>query len=119
MGGIWLGMMLVTWAQAPSDGAVLIDLGGAVRAADEAPPPPPVLVDKVISIDVVDADIRHVLRLLSELGDINIILDDSVSGTVTMRLIDVAWDDAFRAVLLSKGLGATSIGQVQVVGPAQ
>ncbi|MFP4284773.1 MAG: hypothetical protein ACLFQG_04395, partial [Desulfovermiculus sp.] len=44
-----------------------------------------------ISLDLQDADIKHVLRLISEVGDYNLILDESVSGTISLQLEKVPW----------------------------
>ena len=43
-------------------------------------------------LDVKDADIRDVFRLLADSGKINIVVADDVTGRVTMRLKNVPWD---------------------------
>ncbi|MFN0252027.1 MAG: hypothetical protein ACKV2T_34440 [Kofleriaceae bacterium] len=43
-------------------------------------------------LDVKDADIRDVFRLLADTGKINIVVSDDVTGRVTMRLNNVPWD---------------------------
>jgi type II secretory pathway component HofQ len=45
-----------------------------------------------LDLDVKDADIHDVFRLLSDVGNINIVVADSVRGKVTMKLKRVAWD---------------------------
>lgn len=45
-----------------------------------------------LDIDVKDADIHEVYRLLADVGRINIVVADTVQGRVTMRLKRVAWD---------------------------
>jgi type IV pilus assembly protein PilQ len=69
-----------------------------------------------INLDLVDADVHNVLRLIAEVADVNIVTDDSVSGSVTLRLVDVPWQDALQAVLASKGLAATWLDDAVVVG---
>ena len=59
-----------------------------------------------ITLDLVNADIHGVLRLFGQAGGINIVAGDDVSGTVTIQLTDVPWDQAFQVVLLSVGLQA-------------
>ncbi len=71
-----------------------------------------------ITLDVRDADIHNVLRLLAEEGGVNIVVDESVRGRVTIRLVDVSVEDAFLAVLDSQGLGWTSQGSVTLIEPA-
>ena len=57
-----------------------------------------------VSIDVQDADIKHVLRLLSELGKVNIVSGADVKGTVTLSMKDVPWDQALDTILGINGL---------------
>ncbi|HEY5947645.1 MAG TPA: hypothetical protein VIV40_19205 [Kofleriaceae bacterium] len=45
-----------------------------------------------IDLDVRDADIHDVMRLLADVGHVNIVVADSVRGKVTLRLKRVAWD---------------------------
>jgi type II secretory pathway component HofQ len=45
-----------------------------------------------LDLDVKDADIHDVYRLLSDVGNINIVVADNVRGKVTMKLKRVAWD---------------------------
>ena len=45
-------------------------------------------------------------------------MGDDVKGTVTVSLTDVAWEDAFNAVLLTHGLVAVPVGELTVVKPA-
>ena len=59
-----------------------------------------------ISLDLMNADIHGVLRLFGQFGRINIVAGDDVTGTVTIQLNEVPWDQAFQIVLLSQGLQA-------------
>lgn len=61
---------------------------------------------KRLSLELVNADLHSVLRLFAEVGHFNLVTADDVSGKVTLRLRNVPWTEAFRAVLASKGLGA-------------
>ena len=45
-----------------------------------------------IDLDVKDADIHDVYRLLADVGRVNIVVADTVQGKVTLRLKRVAWD---------------------------
>ena len=45
-----------------------------------------------IDLDVKDADIHDVYRLLADVGHVNIVVADTVQGRVTLRLKRVAWD---------------------------
>jgi type IV pilus assembly protein PilQ len=57
-----------------------------------------------ISLDVQDADIKSVFRLLSEQGNVSIVYGDDVKGTVTLGIKDVPWNQALDTVLGIKGL---------------
>ncbi len=65
-----------------------------------------------ISLDFKDVDISDVLRLVAEVSDLNVIAGDEVKGKVTIRLIDVPWDQALDVILLTKGLGFMRVGNV-------
>lgn len=63
-----------------------------------------------ITIDVVDADIRTVMRSIADVSGMNIVIPESYQGTVTARLRNIGWRDALRAVLDSQELMATMSG---------
>jgi type II secretory pathway component HofQ len=62
-------------------------------------PLPQVYTGQKISLDFKDADVVNVLRILSEVGGENIVVTDDVKGRITVRLIDVPWDEALDIVL--------------------
>jgi type IV pilus assembly protein PilQ len=68
-----------------------------------------------ISLEFQDADIHTVLRFLADAADLNLVVSDQVQGRVTLRLKDVAWQDALAAVLASKGLAATTLDGTLIV----
>jgi type IV pilus assembly protein PilQ len=68
-----------------------------------------------ISLDVQDADIKAVFRLLSELGKVSIVSGDEVKGTVTLHIKDVPWDQALDTVLGVKGLAKSKEDNVIMV----
>lgn len=57
-----------------------------------------------ISLDLKDADVRNVLRLIAEVSKLNIAATEEVQGKVTLRLFDVPWDEALGIVLRAVGL---------------
>jgi type IV pilus assembly protein PilQ len=77
----------------------------------------PRLSNKRITIDLRNADIQNVLRLLADEGNINIVASDQVSGSVTLRLRSVALDEALAIILQSKGYGWMQEGSVLRVAP--
>lgn len=63
-----------------------------------------------ITIDVVDADIRTVMRSIADVSGLNIVIPETYQGTVTARLRNIGWRDALRAILDSQELMATMSG---------
>jgi len=74
-------------------------------------------VGRRISLDFKDVDIDDVLRLVAEVSDLNIIAGDEVTGKVTIRLVEVPWDQALDVILLTKGLGFVKVGNVLRIAP--
>lgn len=70
---------------------------------------------KNISLDFQDADIKSVLRLMSEYGDKSIIAGDDVKGNVTLTMKNVPWDQALDAILKIHGLTKQQSGNVITV----
>jgi type IV pilus assembly protein PilQ len=70
-----------------------------------------------LSLDFKDADIKNILRLIAEVSNLNIIAGDDVKGKVTIRLVDVPWDQALDIILQSNDLGKVRIGNVVRVAP--
>ncbi len=71
-----------------------------------------------ISLNVQDADVEHVLRLLAEVGEYNLILDQKVSGTISLKLDHVPWDQILDLVLQQKDLGMVKRGNILRIAPA-
>ena len=59
-----------------------------------------------ISINFQGLDFKYAMDLMAEIGDINIIVGEEVSGTVTAKIDDVPWDVTFQTLLDMKTLGA-------------
>src|SRR5271157_836363 len=70
-----------------------------------------------ISLDLKEVDINDVLRLIAEVSDLNVIAGDEVTGKVTIRLVDVPWDQALDVILLTRGLGFVRVGTVLRIAP--
>ena len=70
-----------------------------------------------ISLDLKDAELHNVLRLLADVAKLNIVASDDVSGTVTLKLRNVPWDQALDIILQSKALDKTRNGNIIRVAP--
>ena len=68
--------------------------------------------DRIISLDFQDADIKSVLRLMSEYGNLSIISGDDVKGKVTVSMKNVPWTQALDAILEIHGLSKKETGSV-------
>jgi type IV pilus assembly protein PilQ len=70
-----------------------------------------------IDLDLKDADVHNVLRLLADVGQVNIVTADNVTGSVTIRMRNVPWDQALDVVLQAKGLGMVQQANMIRVAP--
>jgi type IV pilus assembly protein PilQ len=67
---------------------------------------------RIQDLDVRELDIRDFLRFLAEAAGVNIVVDNDVDGSVTLRLRDVPWDEALDVVLRANGLAMVRRGHV-------
>lgn len=72
-----------------------------------------------LTLNFQDIETRAVLQIIAEFTNKNIVVSDSVSGNVTLRLQNVPWDQALDIILRTKGLGMRENGNVILVAPAQ
>jgi len=72
---------------------------------------------RLISLDLQDTDIDNALRIIAEVSNLNIIASDDVAGKVTLRLIDVPWDQALDVILKTNGLDQVTEGNVIRIAP--
>ena len=70
-----------------------------------------------LSLNFQNVDVRSLLQVIADFTNLNIITSDSVSGSITLRLKDVPWDQALDIILQSKGLDMRKNGNVIVVAP--
>jgi type IV pilus assembly protein PilQ len=72
-----------------------------------------------VTFNFQDVPVRTVLQLIAEESNLNIVASDTVSGNVTLRLINVPWDQALDIVLRAKGLDKRRDGSVVWVAPQE
>jgi type IV pilus secretin PilQ/predicted competence protein len=72
---------------------------------------------RLISLDLQDADIDSALRIIAEVSNLNIVAGDGVVGKVTLKLVDVPWDQALEVILKNHGLDKVLEGNVLRVAP--
>ena len=72
-----------------------------------------------LTLNFQDIETRAVLQLLADASGQNIVVSDSVSGSVTLRLQNVPWDQALDIVLRTKGLDKRKNDNVIIVAPTE
>lgn len=72
---------------------------------------------KPINMQFQDIDVRSALQVIAEVSNFNIVVNDSVSGNITLRLKGTPWDQALDVILTAKGLGKRVNGNVIYVAP--
>ena len=69
------------------------------------------------SFDFKDIDIKDLFRFIADISGLNVILDPSVRGSVTLKLTEVPWDQALDLITKNQGLGYTIEGNVIRIAP--
>jgi len=68
-----------------------------------------------ISLNVFEEDVVNVIRGLSELSGIDVMLDDSVTGQLTLNLQDKTFREAIELIMMNKGLGYTEVSDTLII----
>ncbi len=72
---------------------------------------------KKLSLDFQDADIVPIFRLLADISGYNIVVSPEVKGKLTMKLINVPWDQALDLILKTFSLGKSIEGNILRIAP--
>lgn len=92
---------------------VAVDAPTTISIAKERPK----YTGETISLVFDNADIRQILQLIGDVSGLNIIASDEIKGSVTLRLIDVPWDQALDLIMDIKDLGMLRDGNVARILP--
>ena len=71
-----------------------------------------------LSLNFKDIEVRSVLQIIADFTSLNLVASDTVTGSITLRLDKVPWDQALEIVLKAKGLDKRQEGNVLMVAPA-
>ena len=71
-----------------------------------------------LSLNFQDIEVRSVLQIIADFTSLNLVASDTVTGSITLRLDKVPWDQALEIVLKAKGLDKRQEGNVLMVAPA-
>lgn len=77
-----------------------------------------VYTGKRISLNFQNITVRAVLQLISEFTGKNIVVSDGVTGSITLHLQKVPWDQALNIILKTRGLSMRKMGSVLLVAPS-
>lgn len=72
-----------------------------------------------LSLNFQNVDVRRLLQVIGEFTGMNIVVSDTVAGTITLILKDVPWDQALDIILQQKGLDMRKNGNVISIAPRE
>ena len=72
-----------------------------------------------LSLNFQNIEVRAVLQLIADFTGLNLVASDTVSGSLTLRLKNVPWDQALDIILKTKGLAMRQTGNVVLVAPSE
>lgn len=70
-----------------------------------------------LSLNFQNIEVRALLQVIADFTNFNVVTSDSVTGTVTLRLKDVPWDQALDIIMQAKNLGVRKTGNVLWIAP--
>ncbi|WP_372591823.1 type IV pilus secretin PilQ [Guyparkeria sp.] len=70
-----------------------------------------------LSLKFQDIEVRPLLQLIADFTGNNIVVSDSVQGSISLRLENVPWDQALDLIMTTKGLSSRKNGNVIYVAP--
>uniref|UniRef100_C6E0S7 Type IV pilus secretin PilQ n=1 Tax=Geobacter sp. (strain M21) TaxID=443144 RepID=C6E0S7_GEOSM len=105
------------------------------RVAEELSPPPArssddmavqlpsdrpakkVYTGRRVTLEFSDADVRKIFQLIAEVSNLNFLIADDVTGTISIKLVNVPWDQALDVILDAKGLAMIREGNIVQIKP--
>jgi type IV pilus assembly protein PilQ len=82
-----------------------------------APGQEPAYTGNRVTFNFQDIPVRSALQLLADISGLNLVASDSVGGSVTLRLVNVPWDQALDVILRAKSLDKRRSGNVVWIAP--
>ncbi|MFW9622608.1 MAG: type IV pilus secretin PilQ [Macromonas sp.] len=77
----------------------------------------PAFSGEKLSLNFQNIEVRSLLQVIADFTDFNIVTSDTVTGSLTLRLKDVPWDQALQIIMDAKGLGMKKTGSVLWIAP--
>jgi len=72
-----------------------------------------------LSLNFQNVEVRSVLQVIADFTGLNIITSDTVTGSLTLRLKDIPWDQALEIIMQTKGLDMRKNGNVVLIAPRE
>jgi type IV pilus assembly protein PilQ len=72
-----------------------------------------------IKLNFVDEDIRVILHTLATISNVDMVIDDTIKGNVTVKLKDVSFETAMNVIASAKGLSYRKMGDIYIIEPAE
>lgn len=76
-------------------------------------------VGEKISLNFQDVNLRAVLQVIADFTQLNLVVNDTVQGNITLQLQNVPWDQALDVILKTKGLAQRKEGNVLLIAPSE
>jgi Secretin and TonB N terminus short domain len=70
---------------------------------------------KPVSLDLKNTDLQEAFRLIADVGKVNVVVSGEVSGTITLKLTNVPWDQALEVIARNKDLAVERDGNIFLV----
>ncbi|WP_243371409.1 type IV pilus secretin PilQ [Geotalea sp. SG265] len=99
---------------APSNGSGAAELPKSVVTKQQ---PKKIYTGRKVTLEFSDADIRKIFQLIAEVSNLNFLIADDVTGTISIKLVNVPWDQALDVILDTKGLGMIREGNIVQIKP--
>ncbi|MEI6702525.1 MAG: AMIN domain-containing protein, partial [Deltaproteobacteria bacterium] len=81
----------------------------------KAPGSPRSYTGRKVTLEFADAEVRKIFQLLSEVSNKNFVLGDDVTGNISLKLVNVPWDQALEIILETKDLDSRESGNVLTI----
>ncbi|TSK06178.1 MAG: type IV pilus secretin PilQ [Geobacter sp.] len=88
-----------------------------ISASAEKRPSKKVYKGRRVTLEFSDADIRKIFQLIAEVSNLNFLIGDDVTGTISIKLVNVPWDQALDVILDTKGLAMVQQGNIVQIKP--
>ena len=101
-----------------ADGFYTVEVSPIVEEPEPAPGER-IYTGELLSLNFQDIEVRAVLQILADFTGLNVVVSDTVTGNLTLRLQNVPWDQALDIILDTKGLTKRRSGNVIFVAPTE